>query len=261
MNNLFKPGMLAGAILIAIASCTKPSKVYTVADAHSHNDYENSIPFYRAYNAGFGSMEADVFAANGQLMVAHEEKEITPARTLKLMYIDRLVEKLKTDTTRRLRLLIEIKKDYTITLPLVIEELKPLSQYFSYAGHSGRLSIVMTGLVPPGQVMLTYPQWMSFDVDHLAGFTGQQLTKIELVSVPFSRYSKWNGAGEIDQQDVNRLNSIIDSAHAAGKKIRFWDTPDTPTCWKELIKLKSDVIGTDHINELADFLNRKSYLQ
>jgi alkaline phosphatase len=261
MNKLFKSIILPGVLLIAFISCGKPARDYTVADAHSHNDYENSVPFYRAYNAGFGSIEADVFAVNGQLMVAHEEKEITPLRTLKLMYIDRLVEKLKTDTARRLRLLIEIKKDYTVTLPLVIEELKPLSQYFSYPGHPGRLSIVMTGLVPPGPVMLNYPPWMSFDVDHLDGFTSQQLTKIGLVSVPFSRYSKWNGAGEIDQQDLNRLNGIIDSAHTAGKKIRFWDTPDTPTCWKELIILKSDVIGTDHINELAEFLNKKSYLQ
>jgi len=261
MNTSTKLIILAGVLLIAMASCNKPPGVYTVADAHSHNDYENSIPFYRAYNAGFGSIEADVFAVNGQLMVAHEEKEITPIRTLKLMYIDPLVEKFKKDTSRRLRLLIEIKKDYTVTLPLVMEELKPLSQYFSYPGHAGRLSIVMTGLVPPGPVMLNYPAWLSFDVDHLDGFTGQQLTKIGLVSVPFSRYSKWNGAGEIDQQSISRLSGIIDSAHAAGKKIRFWDTPDTPTCWKELIKLKSDVIGTDHINELADFLNKKAYIQ
>ncbi len=252
--------MPIAVLALVLVSCNRSAKDFTVADAHSHNDYKNSIPFYRAYKAGFGSIEADVFAVNGQLMVAHEEKEITPSRSLVLMYINPLIEKLKQDTARKLRLLIEIKKDYTITLPLVMEELKPLSQYFDYPGHPGRLSIVMTGAVPPGSVMLNYPAWLNFDVDHVDGFTKQQLTKIGLVSVPFSRYSKWNGTGEINQQDVSRLNGIIDSAHAIGKKIRFWDTPDNPTSWKELIKLNSDVIGTDHINELADFFNNKAYL-
>jgi len=260
MNKLFKSATLLSVLLIAVTSCNKSSKNYTVADAHSHNDYKNSIPFYRAYSAGFGSIEADVFAVNGQLMVAHEEKEITPSRSLKLMYIDPLIEKLKEDTLRRLRLLIEIKKDYTVTLPLVMEELKPLSQYFSYPGHPGRLSIVMTGKVPPGPVMLNYPAWLNFDVDHI-DFTKQQLTKIGLVSVPFKRYSKWNGSGEIDQQSIIRLNGIIDSTHAIGKKIRFFGDPDTKTCWITLIRLGADVIGTDHINELADFLNKKEYIQ
>ncbi|MDP9081234.1 MAG: alkaline phosphatase [Bacteroidota bacterium] len=248
------------ALSFAILSCHTSTKTYTPADAHSHNDYKNSVPFYRAYDAGLGSIEADVFAVNGQLMVAHDDKDITPERSLKAMYIDPLALKLKQDTARKLRLLIEIKRDYTVTLPLVMEELKPLSQYFDYPGHAGRLSIVMTGKVPPGSVMLNYPAWLNFDVDHVGGFTIPQLTKIGLVSVPFSRYSKWDGTGNLDQESIGRLNSIIDSAHAAGKKIRFWDTPDNPVCWKELIELHSDVIGTDKINELADFLNKKAYL-
>ena len=258
MNKLIRsiPLLSLTAILF---SCNKQERIYTPADAHSHNDYKNSIPFYRAYNAGFGSIEADVFAINGQLMVAHEEKEITPERSLKIMYINPLIEKLKQDAARRLRLLIEIKADYTTTLPLVIDELKPLSQYFDYPGHPGRLSVVMTGKVPPGAVMLNYPAWMSFDVDHMDGFTPQQFTKIGLISVPFDKYSKWSGAGELPEKDEIRVTGLIDSAHSLGKKIRFFAIPDTSTCWKKLIRLHADVIGTDHINELADFLNKKEY--
>jgi alkaline phosphatase len=251
---------IISVITLSFASCLTSTKDYTPADAHSHNDYKNSIPFYRAYDAGFGSIEADVFAVNGHLMVAHDEKDITPKRSLKILYLDPLMEKFKHDTTRKLRLLIEVKKDYTITLPLVLEELKPFSKYLDYSGHAGRLSIVMTGAVPPGQVMLNYPSWLTFDVDHVGGFSSQQLTKIGLVSVPFSRYSKWDGSRDISRPDVSRLTSIIDSAHAAGKKIRFWDTPDNPACWKELIGLHADVIGTDKIHELASFLYKKEYL-
>lgn len=257
--NKIKSALSLVFITLAFSSCLRSAKTYTPADAHSHNDYKNSIPFYRAYDAGFGSIEVDVFAVNGQLLVAHSEKEITPGRSLKRLYLDPLIAKLKRDTARKLRLLIEIKKDHSVTLPLVVEELKPLSRYFDYPGHAGRLSIVMTGLVPPGAIMLHYPAWLNFDVNHVSGFTPQQLEKIGLISVPFSRFSKWEGRGDIGQTDIDRLTAIIDSAHSVGKKIRFWDTPDDPACWKELIRLHSDVIGTDHINELASYLDKKLY--
>ena len=31
--------------------------IYKVSNAHSHNDYEQKVPFLTAYNEGFGSIE------------------------------------------------------------------------------------------------------------------------------------------------------------------------------------------------------------
>ncbi|AYL94921.1 alkaline phosphatase [Mucilaginibacter celer] len=246
--------------LLACASLFANAQVktlYTVADAHSHNDYKNSIPFFRAYEKGFGSIEADCYDVNGQLMVAHDKKEIDPKRSLKILYIDPLIEKLKRDPQRHLRLLIEIKEDHKAVLPLVIKELKPLEQYFDYEGHPGRLAIVMTGAVPSPAEMTDYPAWISFDVDHLNGFTPEQWKKIGLVSFPFGKYMHWNGKGVLNNEEIARIKAGIDSVHNAGKKIRFWETPDTKSSWLALIRLGVDVIGTDKIEELGDFLNKK----
>ncbi|WP_074493104.1 alkaline phosphatase [Mucilaginibacter polytrichastri] len=232
-------------------------KAYTVADAHSHNDYKNNIPFYRAYEKGFGSIEADVYAVKGQLMVAHDKKEISAKRSLKVLYIDPLIEKLSRDPQRHLRLLIEIKEDYKAVLPLVITELKPLEKFFAYEGHPGRLSIVMTGAVPPAAVMPNYPDWMSFDVDHLDGFTETQWKKIGLVSFPLSRYVHWNGKGVFNAEEIKRVKGGIDSVHNAGKKVRFFETPDTKSSWLAMLRLGVDVIGTDDIEGLGNFLNGK----
>jgi len=232
-------------------------RVYTVADAHSHNDYKNNIPFYRAYEKGFGSIEADVYAVNGKLMVAHDKADIVESRSLKILYIDPLIEKLANDQQRQLRLLIEIKEDYKAVLPLVISELKPLESYFSYPGHPGRLSIVLTGAVPPASEMVNYPEWISFDVDHLDGFTPEQWKKVGLVSFPFSKYVHWNGKGVLNSEEIGRVSAGIDSVHAAGKMIRFYETPDTKSSWLALIRLKVDIIGTDKVEELGDFLNKK----
>ena len=39
--------------------------------AHAHNDYEHERPFFEAFQLGFGSIEADVYAVNGELLVGH----------------------------------------------------------------------------------------------------------------------------------------------------------------------------------------------
>lgn len=257
MNKFTKRFTLLALLIGTGAVVNAQGKAYTVADAHSHNDYKNNIPFYRAYEKGFGSIEADVYAVKGQLMVAHEKKEIDALRSLKILYTDPLTEKLKRDPQRQLRLLIEIKEDYKAVLPLVIKELKPLEQYISSPSHPGRLSIVMTGAVPPAAEMVNYPDWISFDVDHMNGFTAAQWQKIGLVSFPFGKYTRWNGKGVLNRAEIAKLKGAIDSVHNAGKRIRFWETPDTKSSWLALIRLGVDVIGTDKVEELGDFLNKK----
>ena len=49
---------------------------FTLQKCHSHNDYLHKIPFFDAYNLGFGSIEVDVFLVNNQLLVAHEKRAI-----------------------------------------------------------------------------------------------------------------------------------------------------------------------------------------
>jgi alkaline phosphatase len=257
MNKLTKQITLLALLASAGITANAQIKAYTVADAHSHNDYKNNIPFYRAYEKGFGSIEADVYAVKGQLMVAHDKKEISAKHSLKILYTDPLIEKLSHDQQRSLRLLIEVKEDHKAVLPLVIKELKPLEKYFSYDGHPGRLSIVITGAVPLAAELVNYPDWMSFDVDHLDGFTPEQWKKIGLVSFPFTKYVHWNGKGVLNPEEIKRVKGGIDSVHNAGKKIRFFETPDTKSSWLAMMRLGVDVIGADKIEELGDFLNKK----
>jgi alkaline phosphatase len=234
-------------------------KQYTLADAHSHNDYKNNIPFLRAYEKGFGSIEADLYAVNGKLMVAHEKEEILPTRSFQNLYVNPLIDKLKRDQQRSLRLLIEVKEDYKAVLPLVVKELAPLAGYLNSDSHSGRLTIVITGAVPPAAEMDNYPDWMLFDANSLKGYTSLQWKKIGLVSFSFTDYVKnWNGKGVLNPQETKRLQGVVDSVHTAGKKIRFWATPDTKSSWLALSRLGVDVIGTDAIEELGDFLITKS---
>ena len=68
--------------LFLCLTCLSQAKHYTVADAHANNDYMHPVPFYTAWNGGFGSIEADVYAVNGVLLVSHTKKALSSERTL-----------------------------------------------------------------------------------------------------------------------------------------------------------------------------------
>jgi len=58
--------------------------------AHSHNDYEQPMPFRHAFDRGFRSIEADVWLVDGRLLVAHDRRDALPERTLAALYLDPL---------------------------------------------------------------------------------------------------------------------------------------------------------------------------
>ena len=231
---------------------------YTVANGHAHNDYEHPIPFYTAFNAGFGSIEADVFPVNGVLLVAHSKKELQPQRTLKDLYLIPLLKTLLLNTTRRLNLLVDIKENYKVALALLIQELEPLKQYLSIPQQGMPLTIVISGNRPPPVEYKNYPPYIFFDNDLKLPHTPGEWERVALVSLPFNKISGWKGEGDIDRKDKKRLRHTIDSVHSAGKPIRFWAAPDTEASWKLQIKLHADSIGTDKIDRLATFLQNRS---
>ena len=58
---------------------------------HSHNDYEQTVPFWYALGAGASSIEADVFFENNELLVAHDKNEISKERTFENLYLKSFV--------------------------------------------------------------------------------------------------------------------------------------------------------------------------
>jgi glycerophosphoryl diester phosphodiesterase len=247
-------------VLIAvILSCNAICKAQQIVlpNAHSHNDYAQAVPFYHAYNSGFGSIEADVFLVNGKLLVAHDEKNLQADRTLKKMYLDPIKKALKKDTSRQLTLLIDIKKNNAPVLVELIEELKPLKKLCKGDDNpKGRLLILISGERPLPALFKTYPPYIYFDEDLRAIYSADDLTRVGQISLRYSKYAKWTGAGAIPIADEAKLKHIIDSVHTMGKPIRFWDAPDNSAGWAELKKLHADMLGTDRIDELSAFLKQ-----
>lgn len=256
MRKLIIATLLLLSLSACIISCTSAKK-YTVANAHSHNDYLNATPFYNAFNGGFGSIEADVFPVNGELYVAHKKEEIQRQNTLNALYLYPLLSKLNTDSTRKLNLLIDVKENYKEALSLLIRELQPLQRYLSTMGKAKNVTISISGERPSPAEYRQYPDFIFFDDDLKLKHSPEQWQRVSLVSLPFDKISKWTGNGPVPTQELAILKHTVDTVHAAGKPIRFWAAPDNIEAWKQQQKLKVDLIGTDKISELGNFLRKR----
>ncbi|WP_411275071.1 hypothetical protein [Daejeonella sp.] len=242
-------------ILLTFGTCYHAlgqRKNYSVKNAHAHNDYENELPFFTAYKAGFRSIEADVFPVNGKLYVAHDKTSITLEKSLQSLYLEPIFKTLSIDKSRHLILLVDIKENYRISLPILIKELRPLQAIID----SRQLKIVISGNRPAPSEFNTYPDYLYFDDDQSRKSSPEQWGRVGLVSLRFSSLSKWKGIGKMEKDERLKIKFTVDSVHKAGKEIRFWGSPDSPEAWKMLMKLKVDLIGTDKIAQLAAFIER-----
>lgn len=232
---------------------------YSRAQAHSHNDYEQTIPFWQAYDQGFGSIEADIYARDGQLYVAHDSADISPARTLEALYVKPIVEKVRAnkgkiyaDVKYGLQWLIDLKTPASLSLPILV---RALSAYPDIFGTGGVVKVVVSGNVPSPDQFATYPTWLQFDGRPAVAYTPDQLTHVGLISQDFKQYTRWNGKGLIIKKERMKILEVVQHVHRQGKKIRFWATPDNVNTWKSLMNLGVDYINTDQIAALGHFLS------
>jgi len=244
-------------LFLSLVGIGQPN-LYSTINAHSHNDYENPIPFHTAYDNTFGSIEADIFYFKDSLFVGHVFGDIAKRRSLQSFYLDPLLKKIEAnqgnpykDSTKSIQLLIDIKTDPYITLKKLVTV---LNEYPTIT-HAKNVKIVITGGRPKPNEFTNYPLYLYFDGDLEKNYEPTELNRIGLFSADFTQYSVWNGKGIMVKAERTKIDSIIQKVHALGKKIRFYGSPDFINAWEQFIKMKMDFINTDHIESLATFLN------
>lgn len=221
---------------------------------HSHNDYLQNVPFWKAYAARASSIEADVFLVGDSLFVAHTQDEINTKRSLERLYFKPLQEALTIGLERpkKLQLLLDIKSEPYSTLESIT---KVLEKYPSIREDAG-ITITISGNRPKPSDFLNYPDYIFFDYQSLDAVENPAiLEKIALISLSFKNFSEWNGKGRLTAEDLEKVSLIINKVHAFKKPFRFWATPDSKTSWKAFADLGVDFINTDMPFECAQYLN------
>lgn len=259
MKKQLLAGLLSWTVLGTVAA--QSSRIYTTAQAHSHNDYEQTIPFWQAYDQQFGSIEADVHARNGKLYVAHDSASVRTNRTLEALYIQPIVQKVQDNKGKiyagsdtPLQLLVDLKTPASQTLPLLV---KVLAIYPAVFGPGGPVRVVVSGNIPAPDQFSKYPDWLYFDGRPEVSYTVAQLKHVGLISQDLTHYTRWNGKGLIVKTEREKIQAVIQQVHSQGKKVRFWATPDNINSWKTLMNLGVDYINTDHLASIGRFLRSR----
>ena len=221
---------------------------------HSHNDYLQNIPFWKAFSAGATSIEADVFLKEGALYVAHAQEEIHIDRKLENLYLEPIQKSIRLGlgSDQPLQLLIDIKSEPYATLTAIVKSLERYPDIIS----SNTISIVISGNRPKPSEYIDYPSYIFFDYQSLEAITNPSiLAKIALVSLSFQGFSQWNGKGRLTAEDLEKVSSTIKKAKSLGKPFRFWATPDSKSSWKAFVDVGVDFINTDMPFECSGYLS------
>ncbi|MBM7440308.1 phosphatidylinositol-specific phospholipase C/glycerophosphodiester phosphodiesterase family protein [Streptomyces sp. HB132] len=263
----------AGALIPtqeAEAAAARPRGPRPLARAHAHNDYLHPRPLRDALAHGFTSVEADVFLVDGELLVAHEPESLDPARTLVSLYLDPLLDLVRSHHAGHrgaLQLLIDIKADGAaayLALDRVLRRYRPmLTRSVHGRVRTGAVTPVISGdraARVPMEAQTTRYAFYDGRPDDLG--TAAPASFIPLISGNWSTSFSWRGAGSFPGAERDRLRTLVSGAHARGQRVRFWGTPDTAgperdALWTELVAADVDHLNTDDLAGLETFLRRR----
>lgn len=255
-------------LFAAFSGCASAQSIhYTTANAHSHNDYEHSLPFYDAYARHFGSIEADVWAIHGTLYVAHNRNQVAAGRTLRNLYLDPLIHRLKVNKGKAysngqpLQLLIDFKSSYSDVMPILTKEFRPFRKYFDVAHNPNAVRIVISGSMPPPDSLHFFDPIFTFDGRLGNRYPAKDLRRVTLVSANVQKLVRWKGEETLNASQQHILRQVIDSVHQQHKLIRFWATPNTDQAYRTLMHLGVDYIGADSLAKLEFLLRGEGVLR
>lgn len=241
------------------------AQVKPLARAFAHNDYKHVHPLYDAVDNGFTGFEADVFLRKNQLIIAH----ISPflkTKMLEGLYLEPLDELIKKNGghlysaySQPVILLIDIKSDPIKTYDAIKTVLEKYSSLLTYEEggiiHEAAVTVILSGHKPFEPVKKEIYRNIFIDENLLnIGTDNFDKNYAPLASTKYSNLLRWRGKGEIPADQKDKLIHFVKEAHAQGKKVRLWASPENKNVWKALHDAGIDLINTDKLEELKDFL-------
>lgn len=246
------------------------SSATPLARAHAHNDYLHTRPLLDALEHGFTSVEADIWLVDGELLVAHDFEDVEPGVTLEPLYLDPLRDLVKENKgsvypgyPHYFTLLIDIKSEAESTYLALHDRLRKYQRVFTSFGPSGVKEGAVTAIVSGNRPI----ELMRGQRVRYAGVDGRMpdlgvetsQTFMPLISDNWTNHFMWMGVGPMPEEEREKLEMIVATAHSHGQRVRFWETPDQPgdateAVWHELLDAGVDYLNTDHLEELQEFL-------
>ena len=238
--------------------------------AHAHNDYRHARPLLDALDRGYGSVEADVHLVNGELLVAHERDSVRADLTLESLYLAPLRTWIGAHGGSvhagrpPLTLLIDVKSHaestWTTLEPLLRRYDDVIASWHGDSMTTRPVIAVISGERPLVTLPAQRDRWAALDgrLADLDSIHSPPAIAMPLVSDNWKQITDWRGPGVAPDSVEHRVASAVARAHAQGRRLRFWNTPDAPVVWRLLVRSGVDLIGADDLDALRQFLSDPS---
>lgn len=237
--------------------------------AHAHNDYAHERPLLDALAHGFTSVEADVLLIDDELFVGHDlPSGPHQLPTLREAYLQPLRQRVEQQNGQvypgyegPFYLMIDSKTEADATYERLREELVDFQSILSYTqdGHyrPGPVTVFLSGNRPM--------EALGQDTLQLAGIDGRpedlgqayDSTFMPVISQHYRAIVDWDGKQPLSRPQRKTLERLARRAHQEGKKVRLWATPESVLVWETLLSAGIDLINTDQLAELQQFLNKR----
>jgi glycerophosphoryl diester phosphodiesterase len=248
-----------------------PERARPMPRAHAHNDYEHGWPLLDALSHGFTSVEADVWLVDGELMVAHDRRDVVPGRSLERLYLSPLEVRRKVNGGTvypgwdgSFQLLIDVKSEAGPTYAAIDEVLREhpelMTTFTGDRTDRRAVTAVISGNRDRAAMLASPTRYAGYD-GRLSDLNSQAPASfMPLVSDDWTEAFTWDGTGEMPAAEEQKLRDVVTTAHDHGYRVRFWATPDEPgpardAIWRKLLDVGVDEINTDDLAGLQGFLS------
>ena len=263
--------LIAGMLLATMypADVAVGQTVTALPNAHAHNDYEHARPLFDALAQGFTSMEADIHLIEGQLFVVHDRPPKTEGLpTLAELYLAPLQQIISQNQGRvypgysgPFFLMIDIKtgaeQTYAALQPVLRNYAHILSRIENDSFIPGPVTVFLSGNRPINTVAQQKSRYVGIDGRPADLEQGYSAELMPVISDRYGKHFKWRGDGPMPAEEWAHLQALTSKAHAEGKKVRLWASPENEAVWKTLLKAGVDLINTDRLQELRQYLLSK----
>jgi len=260
---------LLGLLVSGCGSSASTEGPVPLRRAHAHNDYEHDRPLYDALDHGFTSVEADVHLVDDQLLVAHDPDEVEEGKTLQSLYLDPLRERVEANGGSvypdgpQVTLLVDVKTEAESTYQALHEVFQEYEDILTVFGPESREDGPVVVIISGNRTRETMAQqdvrYAAYDGRMEDLVSDDPATLIPLISDRWTDHFSWRGSDEMPESEREKLVRIVERAHEDGRRVRFWATPDfdlpaREAVWQELVNADVDLINTDKLEALQQFL-------
>jgi hypothetical protein len=259
------------ALMLVFAVIKSHCKAQTIPlpNGFAHNDYRHKHPLSDALENGFTNFEADISLEDTSLIVGHFHPRIRRGRSLEELYLRPLFDRIMAnngrvyaDYSKPVILMIDVKtrsnNTYRALERLLDKYRSMLTSYDNGNVVNGAVTVVISGRKPYRRLESESKRFAFIDDDLRKVAHDTVLHNVfSMASCKYSRLLHWEGKGEMPFFERQRLCAFVTIAHTMGAKVRLWASPERKAVWDELLKCGVDLINTDQLVTLKNYLNEK----